>query len=184
MLPPQKNEDKDEIFAKKIIEILEKEITVSDATANRLALARQKALTKLKTSEEVSVLTNEVFAKQVVGVLKENNSVNSDVEKQLTVSRQKALSYLRESKKEKNLLNKFVDLFKEKLNVQIMTGLTTAATVCFALVGVFAMDAENEIVYENNLVAIQAHFDNADDINKDVGEVLTTDDEEEEDNTI
>lgn len=183
MLPPQKNEDKDEIFAKKIIEILEKEITVSDTTANRLALARQKALTKLKTSEEVSVVTDEVFAKQVVAVLKENVSVNYDIEKKLTVSRQKALSYLRESKKEKNLLNKFVDLFKEKLSVQIMAGITTTATVCFALFGVFAMDEENEIVYEHNLTTIQAHFDNADNINKDVQEVLTTDDDEE-DNTI
>jgi hypothetical protein len=182
MLPPQRNENKEEIFARKIVEVLGKEPIVSNEVANRLALARQKALTKMKVAEVKEFNLDENFAKQVVNVLNENMQVSSNVEHKLSVSRTKALSYLRKSKKEVSLIEKIINKLKEKLTVQIMTGITATATVCFALIGVAAMDAENESVHEQNLTVISTHFDNADNINKDVEKVLTTDDEE--DNTI
>lgn len=181
MLPPQKYENKDEIFAKKIVEVLGKEPIVSNDIANRLALSRQKALTNMKLSKVETFAVDEMFAQKLVNVLNENIQVSAKVEHKLNLSREKALSYLRESKKEISLFEQVINKIKEKLTVQAMAGITATATVCFALIGVVAMDAENEIVYEQNLTAISTHFDNADNINKDVEEALTTDDE---DNTI
>ena len=128
MLPPQKERKVDELFAKQIIDMLGKQPEVSDKVANRLAMARNAALSKMKETKKETLFNI--------------------------------------------LLNKAKDVF----SVQTFAGMTAVATVCFAVFGFIIMDQENQLIFDDNISVISAHFEDADNINGEVEDNLTEED--------